>query len=362
MRKKYLLLTILSFSSIGFSQITINSIHMPVVNDTLRVSRAQLDLGIDYQTTGPNQTWDFSSLQNNNQKLNTYSPVSASGSLTQLLFGTFASTKYKASYFLPNEDLPLNNLPPVLPITFSDINQFIKNAPAAMTLVGLSMKINGQAIPAKADTIETKYSFPLNYGGTHTSRSYINLDLNPIYDAQWRQHRKRETEVDGWGEITTPYGTFPVLRIHHRIEESDSFKIAIGPFSNWIGIPVPVSHEYEWRTTTEKEPILFIRTTELLGNEVVSRIEYRNDFVLGVKENAALNFEVYPNPATTHLTIDAQSGMDSYHIISMDGRVVQSGILNGTIQIIDVQALETGSYFLNVVASGQMGRKHFVKN
>jgi hypothetical protein len=361
MKKKYLFLISLGFSSFSFSQITINSVHLPVVNDTLRVSRATIDLGIDFQTTGPNQTWDFSSLQNSDQKLNTYSPVSAAGSLAQFLFGTFAATKYKASYFLPNEDLPLNSLPPILPITFSDINQFIKKSTDAMTLVGLSMKVNGQAIPAKADTIETKYKFPLNYGGTHTSRSYINLDLNPIYDARWRQHRKRITEVDGWGEITTPYGTFSVLRIHHRIEESDSFKIAIGPFSNWIGIPVPVSHEYEWRSTIEKEPILLIKTSELLGNETVTGIEYRNDYVLGLKENS-LNFDVYPNPATTHLTVDSQSGIGAYQIVSMDGRIVKSGILNGTLNVLDVQALETGSYFLKVDAEGQQGRKHFVKD
>lgn len=361
MKNNYLLLILLSFSSFSFSQITINSTNMPVVNDTLRVSRAVLNTAIDYQTTGPNQVWDFSTLQNNNQKVNTYSPVSASGSLTQFLFGTFAGTKYKASYFLPNEDLPLNNLPAALPITFSDINQFIKNAPEAMTLVGLSMKVNGQQIPAKADTIETKYKFPLTYAQTHTSRSYINVDLNPIYNAIWRQHRKRVTEVDGWGEITTPYGTFSVLRIHHTITESDSFKVAIGPFNNWIGIPVPVAHEYEWRALQEKEPILLIKTSQLLGNQTVTAIEYRNQPILGINENT-LNFDVYPNPATTFLTVESKSGMDRYEIISMDGRIVQKGVLDGTLNVLDVQSLETGSYMLNIEAAGQQAMKRFVKD
>ena len=361
MKTNYLLLISLGLSSSGFSQITINSTHMPEVNDTLRVSRALIDASLDFQATGPNYNWDFSGLENDNQKLNSYSPVSNSGQLTQFIFGSMAPAKYKASYYLPNEDLPLDNLPAALPITFSDVNQFIKNGPDSLTLVGLSMKVNGQAIPAKADTIETKYKFPINYGDGHTSRNYINLDLNPIYDAQWRQHRKRVTTVDGWGEITTPYGTFDVLRIHHRIEESDSIRISFGPINNWIGLPVPVAHEYEWRSLEEKEPILLIKTTENAGNESITAIEYRNEFILGLKENN-LSFNVYPNPANNHLTVESKSNLAHYQILATDGRKVKKGMLNGTIHNLDIASLESGTYLLMVSDGNQQVMKRFIKN
>lgn len=361
MKTKHLLLILLSFSSYSFSQITINSTHLPVVKDTLRMSRAVMDASIDFQSTGADFTWDFSNLQNNDQKLNTYSSISSSGSITQFIFGSMAAAKHKASYYLPNEDLPLNNLPAALPITFSDINQFIKNHADSMTLVGLSMKVNGQEIPAKADTVETKYKFPMNFGDAHVGRSYINLDLNPIYNAIWRQHRKRTTEVDGWGEITTPFGTYTVLRIHHRIEESDSFKVAIGPFNNWIGIPVPLVHEYEWRAMEEKEPILLIKTTETNGTETVTAIEYRNEFMLGLAKNE-LNFNLYPNPATHFLTVEAKSNMDNFEIITMDGRVAIKGELNGTYSNLDIQSLKSGSYLLRISSAGNYSTQRFVKN
>lgn len=360
MKINNLLLILLSLSSYSFSQITIHSTDMPEVNDTLRMSRALLDASIDFQSTGPDFNWDFSNLQNNNQKLNTYSPVSSSGSTTQFVFGTMAASRYKASYYIPNEDLPLNNLPSFLPITFSDINQFLKVNTDALTMVGLSMNVNGQTIPAKPDTIETKYVFPLNYGDSYSSRGYINLDLNPIYDANWRQRRKRTTEVDGWGEVTTPYGTFSALRIHHRIVESDSIRVSIGGFNNWVGVQVPVSHEYEWRAVGEKEPILLIKTNETSGVENVTSIEYRNEFILGVDENS-LSFDIYPNPATNHLTVESKTGLSAYEIITADGRIVQSGVLNGTVNWMNIETLESGTYLLRASSESKSSIQRFVK-
>lgn len=361
MKTNYLLLILLSFFSYSFSQITINSSNFPVVKDTLRISRAILDTGIDFQSTGTDYNWDFSGLQNDNQKMNTYSPVSISGQFTQFVFGPTASVNYRASYFLPNEDLPLNNLPAALPITISDVNQFLRVMTDSLTMPGVSMKVNGQAIPAKADTIETKYKFPLNYGDSHSSRGYINLNLNPIYDAKWRQHRYRETEVDGWGEITTPYGTFSVLRIHHRIVESDSFQVAFGGFNNWVGIPVPVSHEYEWRSLEEKEPILLIKTSENAGTETVTAIEYRNEYILGV-ENNNLTFAIYPNPASDQLIIESNTENGEFQIFTADGRILSTGNVNGNYHVIDVHSLEAGTYLLRIKSESGFTTKSFVKN
>src|SRR5690606_27842121 len=78
----------------------------------------------------------------------------------------------------------------------------------------------------------------------------------------------------GWGQITTPYGTFDAIRVQHYITESDSINFE----GNWFGIPVPDSYIYEWLATGEKEPILRIRTSEIGGNEVVTAVEYKDYF------------------------------------------------------------------------------------
>ena len=63
--KNYLLLSMVFFSFLGFSQITIGSANVPQTNDTLRVSDAVIDNTMDFIATGPNYTWDFSNLQFN---------------------------------------------------------------------------------------------------------------------------------------------------------------------------------------------------------------------------------------------------------------------------------------------------------
>lgn len=333
---------------------------MPKVNDTIRISNAVLDNQLDFQSTGANYSWDFSSLQFNGQKRNDYRPVSQSGMLIQVAFGSFAPPKYKATYFLPTVSFP--QLPSQLPISIQDINQFYKLTADSMTMVGLKLTVNGQEIPAKSDTIETKYHFPITYGDSYVSRGATDLDLNPVYDGNWRQHRKRETEVDGWGSITTPYGTFDVLRIHHKIIESDSFYVSFNGFGTWINIPVPESHEYEWRAKEEKEPILMIRTSVVQGSENITAIEYRNNFVLGLEDSKDILVSMYPNPAQNELNISSEAIFDHYAIFGMDGKKILEGDLNGAgQQTVNVAALHKGTYLIRLQSANGTAVKTFVK-
>ncbi len=356
--KKILLLS-LGFSSFGFSQITIDSLHMPVAGDTLRIANAVIDDLMDFQSTGADYTWDFSNLVWNGQKMNDYHPVTDAGGLIQISFGNFAPVKYKASYYVPSGNFP--TLPSQLPITIEDVNQFYRLTADSMTMVGMKLSINGQEVPAKSDTIETKYHFPMTYGDMHTSRGATALDMNPIYDAQWRQHRYRETEVDGWGQITTPYGTFNALRIHHRIMESDSFYLSFGGFGTWVGIPVPESHEYEWRAVEEREPILLVKTSMVQGSETISTVEYKADYTVGLNEQELL-VSMYPNPVQDQLFVSSNQIFSGYTIFSTDGKAIQTSTLPATNQqTIDVSALHKGTYLISLQTENGNVVKSFVK-
>lgn len=357
---KKILLLFMGISSFGFSQISITSANLPAVNDTLRISKAVIDQTLDFQTTGANQTWDFSNLQFNGQKLNEYKPVSGTGMLIQIVFGTFAPEIYHASYYVAT-DLPLNNLPPQLPITIKDACQFYKLTPDSMTMVGLKLSINNQEVPAKSDTIEVKYHFPIEFGDAHTSRGATKLNLNPIYDGKWSQHRYRETEVDGWGTITTPYGTFNSLRIHHRILETDSFYVSFSGFGTWINIPVPESHEYEWRVLEEKEPILLVKTSMVQGTENITAVEYRNEFTVGLDEKELL-VALYPNPVQDLLVVASEQPFDTFSIFGTDGKEILSAALPAASQqLIDVSSLKKGTYLIRLQSDKGTAVKSFVK-
>lgn len=358
--KKWLLLSF-SFSSLSFSQISIPASSFPASGDTLRVATAVIDQAMDYSSTGANYVWDFSNLEFNGQRLNEYKPISQAGTLIQFSFGTFTAPKYQASYFVSANINALNNLPAQLPITIEDICQMNRVVTDSMTQVGYKMTINGQEVPAKSDTIETKYRFPIAYGNTHTSRGYTNLDLNPIYDGIWIQHRKRETEVDGWGQITTPYGSFPVLRIHHTITESDSFYVSFNGFNFWLPIPVPLSHEYEWRSIDEKEPILLVKTSVTQGSENITAVEYKSNYVAGIKEHE-IQLALYPNPVQDLLYIQSETIFNRFNILTTDGKIVKNGKMEQVNQsFVDVSNFNAGVYLIQLESDQGIVTKTFVK-
>lgn len=355
--KTTLLTFLILIPTILFSQITLTSADFAAADDTVRISKAT-DNSIDYSTTGANSTWDFSYLTFDSQFRRDYAPATGLPLLINFVFGPLASNNYRATYFLPATDLPIDQLGAILPITISDMVQYSKKTNDSITSIGLSMNINGNGIPVKSDTIETRYAFPLNYGDDHYSRGYTRLDMNPIYDAIWVQYRQRYTEVDGWGSVSTPYGTFDALRIKHTITETDSLRISFNGNPFWVPIPVPESHIYEWITNGEQDAIIRIVTSLAGGNETVTSIEYKDfNLTAGVHE-LGLSFDIYPNPTTDFITVSNLTKNDSYFIVDAQGKVVQNGSATGKI---DVTALSTGIYELVVESNNQIGKKSFIK-
>lgn len=339
--------------SLGYSQISLNSSHFPIALDSILLTRAVVE-DVDFNTTGPDHSWDFSSLQFQSSVYKQYGKINSLDMSIQLFFGQYANVKYKSTYFTPTTEIAFNNLPPQVPLQISDVNDFHKIAEDSMTSVGMMMKINGNTVPIKKDTIEKMYQFPLEYGNTYSSRGYLDFDMNPIFDARWKQAKQRQSEVDGWGTVKTPYGEFEVLRIHHTITEMDSIYVTLFGFSNWFRIPIPTRHEYEWRSTTEKEPILLIKTTENNGNQQISSIEYRDDTHLSTNKES-IETAIYPNPVTDMLAVESEANLTHYEVYSAGGKLVQYGNLASVYQnLIDFSSLNTGHYIMKLFSDKGM--------
>jgi hypothetical protein len=238
---------------------------------------------------------------------------------------------------------------------------FTNNTSAAITSIGYELVFNGQGIPAKSDTIESRYVLPLTFGDSYQSRGYTRLNLNPIYDAEWKQYRTRSTQVDGWGSITTPFGTFDALRIHHTITELDSIYISLAGNGFWLPLDVPEAHEYEWRSTADKEAILRIRTNVIFGTEAVTGIEYRDNY-LALNEFSDIALRLSPNPSSDELVITTESELKNWMIVSTNGTVVSSGSFSvANSPSIDVRPLTAGTYTLIVQSELGVHSASFVK-
>lgn len=211
MKKSYLfgLLCIPLFS---FGQISLNIHNFPTVHEAQRMSTAsnqsEIDLG-----TGANYHWDYSHLTATSQSMDEYDDINGLGFLVMGQFGGFAPQKFRATYYLPNPDLPLQNLPSFLPIQISNLNEMYRLTDDSLSLVGSSVDFNGQGVPIRNTDIETFYHFPLEYGNQYTTYGSFKKDMNPVYDAKWNQQRTHKVSVDGWGKIKTPMGTFEALSV-----------------------------------------------------------------------------------------------------------------------------------------------------
>jgi hypothetical protein len=356
---------VFSFAFTGslFAQITLSGNDFAGANDTIRISQT-MDPVIDYTLTGPNFTWDFSGLTPTSQYLKYFQPISNSTILVEAEYGFAAATEYKATYFLESRDIPIDQLNQFLPAELSDLNQFSRKTADSITALGYSLSVNGQALPFKSDTIETVYKFPTNFEDTFSTRGYTYIDLNPVTDFKLKQYRQRTSVVDGFGTLTTPFGTFEVLRIKSVINELDSVYQTFFGGGTWNVLPQTVITEYEWWAQGKEDAMLKIVAVENNGNSQIRSIEYQ-DVYLGLDasiEEKELAVSLSPNPANNTLTLSSDFPLEKVSISTLNGSKIFSQELNSTFsKSLDISALNSGIYFVKISSGKQVATKKLIK-
>lgn len=344
-----LLAAIFSFSAIA--QTTITSTDFIIAGDTVGVSTTA-DLSIDFQTTGQNSTWDYSNLMENSQLFEIAYDISTAGMVVEFQFGNFAPPQYQASFYQPFDGLPLDQLGGILPVSIESINRLTKIENDKVTYLGYSLEVDGQQVGFRSDTIETAYVFPLNYGDNYSSRGYTNMDFNPVFDAQFIQYRQRDSNVDGEGQLITPFGTYNTIRIHHHITELDSVRVNLGGFNQWFPINRTIS-EYEWWDNNLKRPVLKIETEGAMGSETPTRVTFLNHQLADLPKNS-IEVAVYPNPSSDFINIQSKEIIQKINVLSSTGKIVNSFVLNSSSISIDLQDLAPGMYTLqSITQNGQ---------
>ena len=203
------------------------------------------------------------------------------------------------------------------------------------------------------DPVDTVYRFPMTFADEDSSDSVgeLALSLPGFGDIYVRQERKRVNAVDGWGTITTPFGTFEALRIRSFITGYDS--IAFDTIM--VGFPSIPSVEYKWLAKEEHVPILQINTTAFGGLEVVNSVTYRDSVrpeipTLGIADKfEPLEAKVYPNPSHGIVYVDFEdfsSPKANLQLIDMQGRIVEDRTLTGYQHRVQLNHLSTGTYLL----------------
>lgn len=251
MKKFLFLLIFISIVFGSFSQIVINQNDMPNVGDTIRFNTTYNLGAIDYTLTGPGYNWDYSSLSTIlPQNADTFVHVWNTPLLYQIVFlYPFVSTIAQ-----PQADFDL-----IPNLTLSDVYKYYKESSSEFKEVGTGFTVNGIPLPFKYDEDDIIYRFPLEFGDSDSSTSSFSINIPGL--GYYGSVKKRVNFVDGWGTLTTPFGTFEVLRMKTVINQHDSIYIDTLNF----GLPINTETiEYKWLGKTFGRPLLKISKTGFL--------------------------------------------------------------------------------------------------
>jgi PKD repeat protein len=228
--KYALLLPLLAFSTLLNAQIKITAADMPKVGDMVFYSTTTV-AKFDTAATGANYTWNFSNLKP--VANDTFKYQKPSGVYAILFSGDVA----EATKTMGQQGY-----------------SFYKNALTGWSQAGMGFKMPGlnQDLPMPYSNPDKIYQFPLTDSSVYADSFGTNISFQG-FNIVVSGHRS--TMVDGYGKITTPFGTFDCLRLKSVVHEVDTFLIGINNSRT----------EYSWLAKGEKIPILQITIPAGIG-------------------------------------------------------------------------------------------------
>ncbi len=322
------------------AQITVNNTDMPQLNDTVRFSvGTAVDVTTRLSQTGANQTWDFSDLTAASQDIASFKSAS---SINFAYVLSFATSTYGTE--APNANFGT--------VQANNVYQFYKNTSNSFACDGRGFEISGSPLPL-SQTFTGKdivYKFPLAFGNTD-SNSYVSSEVNAVIGTM-SGVGKRVNEVDAWGSITTPLGTFNCLRIKSTVTTTDTIKSTLIPF------PIPFTQtftEYKWIAKGHKIPILEIRVNSGTGGQTTIRYKdryraeaYTNKARFTIRGNKTLY--AVNSTDTCVLTSTSLNGPKSVLWTITPGTFTYTGGTNNTSNAVKLFFTDTGKYTVKLTA------------
>jgi len=341
---------ITTFSAIG--QITIDQNDFPGADDTAMISISD-ETTMDLVTTGADAIWDFTDTHIMSQRIDTFYNMSDASFTYQFIFNNIIfEPDYASDYFYNLVGFDLAGTSGA-GITIESPQGFVKITNSYVQNVGMGLILNGIEVPIAADTIDTEFELPMNFSDSWTSNSYMYVDLNPAFDGIFIRYQYRSSEVDGWGEITTPFGTFDALRVKSQVAYDDSVYVDFGFGGTWLELPTPDQNEYTWWSSNNKVPIMRIVTQDIAGNETISRVEFKDmeRNLASIETSEEFQGSLYPNPTTNSVNFTFEPGVNQVLIYSISGEIVYANNITSTSLNLDVAAWTPGVYMVKLIGN-----------
>ncbi len=345
--KQPLLLSLITLlfglSATAQTQISILSTDMPVINDVL-ARKADTMTVLSPGPAGADQVWTMTNLSS--YIINETTTVSAP-----------SSTPYASSF--PGANIALSN--DGVSFVYMNINA------STSTVVGASGDLLNFGtiftIPFNPDIL--LHNFPRDYG-SNFSDAYgwdITTSGASVNQPAANSVRTKRTSVvkdttDAWGRLTTPVGTYDVLRVKRVDFSVDSNWFRLLPFGGYtfFSRKVDTAYAYTWLAKETKLAVAELAYDSLDHPKKFTWSLTPPQISIGLKEqNYSRYVEVYPSPANEVLKLNAKADLSKgeyqFSISNTLGQVVKSSTVflnaESTVEIA-ISDLPKGIYSWNL--------------
>jgi hypothetical protein len=192
-----------------------------------------------------------------------------------------------------------------------------------------------------ADVMDTLISSDYTFGYTGMDSSYLSVLIGGVLTLN--SSVSQMVEVDGYGVMQNPYGSYNVLRVKVMEVETQSYLMGSVPLPE----EVDTSWYFEYWAKGVKYPVATIDTEE--GYKNVWAVTYINANPVGIEDHVNIaGVELYPNPCSGKFTVNIDREMEAsiieiYNAIGQ--RVLSDPIFTGQ-NSVDITSLYMGVYYV----------------
>ena len=330
------LLTIFTFVALGTiasAQITLIQWDVASVNTMIRQANDTLPT-IGPGAAGTNVTWNLLGLNNH--------------TVDTLLFTNPNWTPYGVQY-------PTANLAAEFGMN-SGTYAYLKNQANGLYIVGQAGDFGFGPMVVQMNPNEQLISFPCTYNSSFNGISKLDVTIPftqqpPLDSVRFTEKKTKTSMCDGWGNLTTPLGLFPALRLKEYNITIDSVWGHI-PILGWqfLQETVDTNYHFAWWAQSVGFPVVEMDSAldgTISGVTWLMATPSPGGFA---EYNSVNNISFYPNPANTSISFNL-SKVDAAEVKILDatGKLVSSLIVTNEIETADVSKLANGIYFYTVV-------------
>ncbi len=363
------------------AQITVTNATFPAAGDSLVYAVDDAPLGINPATaSGGGQTWDFSSLQKEDNLSVVYRPASTGNQVADFPGAELVVKNQGGETYFNTKTQGPNQFFQALGYGGADPAGFGLNVVTKFSPPVYERYAPMNFFDIKSQNSNLAVTFPTNQPPLDSLFSGLPVDIDSM---RVKIATDRQDIVDAWGTASIPGGTYPVLRQKRTDYTNTTIEVFVALFpgfgiwqdlgsligggGGFGGIDTTIT--YRFYSNTEKEEIAIATMSNDLSS--VQSIRFKNLSSVPVIEAATVDFggiQAFPNPAVEWVRFDCTnlvSGDYTLKIFNILGKCVwkKNYSLSGTTSFrVDLDDFKKGTYIYSLVdrQGNSVGTKRLV--